>query len=81
MLEYILLGEQMKLLNTKEDFIAFLIAVIINAGIFFGAIYVGSNGGDPVHFVAESVIIITSIFMAIIIALPIFRKINKKING
>jgi len=71
----------MKLLNTKEDFIAFLIAVIINAGIFFGAIYVGSNGGDPVHFVAESVIIITSIFMAIIIALPIFRKINKKING
>jgi len=61
----------------EEDAIAFLIAVIINAGIFFGAIYVGSNGGDPVHFVAESMIIITSISMTIIIALPIFREIKK----
>lgn len=60
-----------------ENFIALSFAIIINAGIFFGAIYVGSNGGNPVHFVAESMSIIIFIFMAILIALPIFRKIKK----
>jgi len=61
----------------EEDFIAFLIAVVINAGIFFGAIYVGSNGGNPVHFVAETMIIIISTFMIIIIALNLFGEIKK----